>query len=152
MRLFCSISSLLNLASSGKLQNGEASSCWNYAGPTRTLASTPLPVSAHPQHPAAPMTLPAFLETHIIADGRKSPRYGSPTGPWQSSYSVWFMVNVPLREVRNWSAHTVVPGLSKAGETSLIPDWYFLWEVCLEQGLPEAVLKKSWLEPRRFVY
>lgn len=72
-RLFCSISSPQSLASSGRLQNGEASSSWNCARP-RTLASPPLPASAPPLHPAALTTPPASLETHTIADGGKSPR------------------------------------------------------------------------------
>lgn len=81
---FSSISSPLSLASSDKLQIGEASNCWSYGRSTRTLVSPLLPVPAPPPHPAAQMIPPVFLETHTIADGRKSQRYGILKSPLQS--------------------------------------------------------------------
>lgn len=118
MGLFCSISSPLSLASSDKVQNGEASSYWNYARLARTLASPLLPVSAPPPHPAALTTPPASLETRAIADGGKSPRYESLRGLWQSSRcsvcDLWS--SVLLREVRSWSSHAAVWGWGKQGK------------------------------------
>lgn len=139
MRLFCSISSSLSLASSDKVQNGEASSSWSYARP-RTLASLLLPVSAPPPHPAALTTPPASLETRTIADGEKSPRYRSLRVLWQSSCcsvcDLWS--SVPLGEVRSRSTHAAVWGWVKQGK--------LFWRIFPVRSVPRGRPPRSCIE------
>lgn len=118
MTLFCSISSPLSLASSDKVQKGEASSYWNYARLAKTLASPLHPVSAPPPRPAALMIPPASLETRTIVDGGKSQRYGRQRDLWRSSCCSFFDLwsSVLLRKVRSRSSHAAVWGWGKQGK------------------------------------
>lgn len=137
--LFCSIcpsSSPPSLASSDKIQSGEASSSWNYARPAGTLASPLPPVSAPPPHPAAQMTPPASLETRTIADGGKSPRYERLRG--------LSVIYGPVFRSGRCGAGPLMPASGDELGRGNFSDGYFLWEVCLEEGLPDAVLKWSW--------
>lgn len=79
--LFTSFSSLRSLASSDRLQKGEASSSWSCARSTETPAPLRLPVSAPPPRPAAQTTPHVSLETPTIGGAGKSPRYGTWRGP-----------------------------------------------------------------------
>lgn len=88
---FYSFSSPLSLASSDRLQKGEASSSWSCARSTETPASLRLPVSAPPLRPAALMTPPVFLEILTIGGAGRSPRYGTLRGPWKT-FCKWFTV------------------------------------------------------------
>lgn len=143
MCLFCSIcpsSSPPSLASSDKIQSGEASSSWNYARPAGTLASPLPPVSAPPPHPAAQMTPRASLETRTIADGGKSPRYESLRGLWRSSCcsvcDLW--PSVPLREVRSWFTHAGVWGWVRQGK--------LFWWIFPVRSVPGGRPPRCWIE------
>lgn len=142
MCLFCAIgpSSPPSLASSDKIQNGEASSSWNYARPAGTLASPLPPVSAPPPHPAAPTTPPPSLEIRTIVDGGKSPRYGSLRGLSESSCcsvcDLWS--SVPLREVRSWSTHAAVWGWVTQGK--------IFWRIFPLRSVPRRRPPRSCIE------